>query len=260
MKGLICNGPAAQATAVAPAYKTIETAYKMTSTSSRIMVTSGLTTRFVVFDWIDSNANVEEYFDGAKSTLTLKRPAAVNAMHTSAAVYSDADVVTAVYTEGVKDTAGYKQTNTWGAGDGKMMVGDRAAAGSTYKWYGEVYAIRLYNRALTDAEIANDRLVDMLRFDDKPLLSNLPNGVTVRITATEMSGEGDDLTTWTPKEGGVVTVIADGSESGEFRWHPGKGVWRLTMEYMSGTTLLRTDATLFDLRRYKPDGTVLIFR
>ena len=261
VKGLICNGPAAQATAAAPAYTTIETAYKMTSTSSRIMVTSGLTTRFVVFDWIDSNANVEEYFDGAKSTLTLKRLAAVNAMHTSAAVYSG-DTVASLYSEGVKDTSGYKQTNTWGAGDGRLTIGARLSTSAKveYPWYGEVYAIRLYNRALTDAEIANDRLVDMLRFDDKPLLSNLPNGVTVRITATEMSGEGDDLTTWTPKEGGIVTVIADGSKSGEYTWHPGKGVWRLTMEYMSGTTLLRTDATLFDLRHYKPDGTVFIFR
>lgn len=256
---LVCAGAAAQATTKASAYTTIETAYKMTSTSGRIMVTSGLNTRFVVFDWIDSNKNVEEYFSGLDAnTLTIKRATQLDRMHTSAAVYSG-NTVSAIYSEGVKDVSGFVQKNSWGVGDGKMMVGDRIN-GKAYPWTGEIYAIRFYNRALTDAEIANDRLIDMLRFDAKPLLENLPDGVRYSVTAIELAGEGDDLTTWTPKEGGVVKVLADKAPAGSCEWHPAKGVWKLKLEFYSGNLLLRTDESLFDLRHFKAGGLSIIIR
>jgi hypothetical protein len=65
---LFCNnGAGAQGASATPAYKTIEIVYKMTWAGGRIMFSSGIKSRFAVFD---SNGK-RLYFDGEKATKTI---------------------------------------------------------------------------------------------------------------------------------------------------------------------------------------------
>ena len=69
-----------------------------------------------------------------------------------------------VYAYGVAhDDDGTSTGHWWGTGDGHILIGDRAETGSS-PWWGEVYTIRIYNRALAAEEIAANYKLDMERF------------------------------------------------------------------------------------------------
>ena len=55
-------------------------------------------------------------------------------------------------------------TDSWSNNDRQLAVGARITGPAVYPYKGEVHAIRVYDRALTDAELAHNFLLDSIRF------------------------------------------------------------------------------------------------
>lgn len=160
--GLSVNGCSAKGVSATSGYRTIEVVYKMSG--GRILFASGNSSaRFVLFDSA-SAPGTQAYFDGSRVTRYIPTSLDSGAPRTIAATYDESPAVTAVYSRGLPDTSGKTMSNGWVLGDGKVMIGDRAAAGTSYAWQGIVYSIRLYDRELTAEEIAANSKVDLLRF------------------------------------------------------------------------------------------------
>ena len=151
------GGAGAQGASATPAYKTIEVVYRMTDAGGRILFNSGINTRFVVFD----GDGTRLYFDGSTDTKRINCSHDADKVRFAAATY-DGSTVSNLYFNGEVQT-GVAHRNTWGTGDKKVAVGDRTL-GQNYPWTGEVFAIRLYDRALTAAEIAENCAIDKARF------------------------------------------------------------------------------------------------
>ena len=152
----------AQGAAAAPAYRTIEVFYKMTSASGRILFNSGRNKQFVFFD----SSGTKGYFDGSnRDTKYVAWTFDATALRSMAATYTESNVVNAVYRDGTAVENGTHK-GSWNTGDGKIMIGDRAVAGSSYSWSGEVYALRLYSTELTAEQIAANHAIDVARFTD----------------------------------------------------------------------------------------------
>ena len=140
--GLSVNGCSAKGTSATTAYRTIEVVYKMSG--GRILFASGnAQTRFVLFDSASAPGTMA-YFDGTKTTKYIPTSLMPGAPRAIAATYNESSAVDAIYYNGAQDTNGKTLSNSWSIGDGKVMIGDRAAAGTAYTWQGTVYAIRLY--------------------------------------------------------------------------------------------------------------------
>jgi hypothetical protein len=162
-RALVANGLSAFAPVNAPEYKTIEVVCKRTSTEGRIMFNSGYKTRFVLFD---KTSTMRTYFSGdtksgGKTTLQMLQPFSASEINFFAARYDDNGNVESVFKDANQREEG-TYYNEWNPGTG-ITVGGRIAA-SDYPWYGEVYAIRLYNRRLTKAELARNHRIDCKRF------------------------------------------------------------------------------------------------
>ncbi len=197
---LAVSGPSAVGTNTAPAYKTIEVLYRATNRGGRILFASGLRSRFVLFD--AHNTLVAwpyawGYFDGSDATRTARTPfVRVNTSvpNALAAVY-DGDTVRDVYCDGAEKVSG-RHYNTWYAGDGVIMIGDRKATGE-YPWYGEVYAIRLYDVVLTPEQIARNHAIDVKRYFTSALYDK--TGMVSFWDAIDNTGTGthdSNATTW----------------------------------------------------------------
>ena len=159
---LVVNGPSAVGETAAPKYETIEVVYRMTKDGGRILFNSGYTSRFVLFDPA-SGSPKKIYLDG--TIATAHTPYCSWALNTNevccvSGTY-DGDDVSDIYFDGSQKNDGI-HGNNWGA-SGTVVVGGRLLA-SQQSWYGEVYAIRLYNRRLTKAELAYNNKIDRLRF------------------------------------------------------------------------------------------------
>ena len=154
---------AAYGTEAATTYKTIEILFKKTSWGSRILFWGGTKSRYVVFDNKDQNPFHWVYFDGDKRTLYAKtRCYEPNAL---VATYDDNNAVTQIYSDGAPKVTS-TLINTWSPGDNCVTLGWRSVttAAKDYGWDGEVYSIRLYNRALTPEEVARNHAIDVKRF------------------------------------------------------------------------------------------------
>ena len=151
------SGSSAAATKAASAYKTIEIVFR--STSGRIVFCSGIRSRWLLCDI--SGSNLQFYFDGDKSTRYYQVYNDATQDRFFSAVYDDANTVTNIYDSGVSVDSGSKQ-NTWNLG-GQVRLGDRYANAS-YPWYGRIYAIRLYDHALSPEELLRHRVIDGVRF------------------------------------------------------------------------------------------------
>ena len=164
---LVVNGASAVGATSMPGYMTIEVVYRMTNHTGRILFTSGNdeTKQMVLFDNAKyTNRIVRGYFSGINgANLGVEWPFDASALRCMAATYANAGVTAnAVYADGVPRSDG-AVTNSWLAGN-RMMIGNRTGTSSSYPWYGEVSAIRLYNRELTPEMIAANHLIDMKRF------------------------------------------------------------------------------------------------
>lgn len=267
---LVVNGLSATGRVATAAYRTIELAFRMTK-SGRVLFASGslegaagasgdLRRRLVVFDHI--NNSTQAYFDGCIDTLYLPWILNAQKLRTMTGIYNDSHVVTRVYGDGVQDTSGKTWKNTWGNGgkDGVATVGNRWNANANYNWYGDLYAIRLYNRELTSAEIANNHALDLYRFSGE---GGAPAGqFSARITVVQVTGEGDDVSTWTEEVPGTAKTLMQRADEGEVAWYAQRGVWRVTFELLFGTEkyLFHTETQVFDLRQLGVDGTKFFFR
>lgn len=154
------SGHSAAATSAGPAYKTIEIVYRMTDSGGRILFScGGDDTRVVIFD----GSGAKGYFDGRSPKIATKCVAWTynsSVRRSMTGVYGDDGKVAAVYGDGEARNDG-TNANNWNPGT-VMSIGDRYA--SSYPWYGEVYAIRLYSTALTPEQIAANHAIDEARF------------------------------------------------------------------------------------------------
>ena len=184
-------------------YKTIEIVYKKAPSNGRILFCGGVATRYVVFDYTDTEApfvNAQVYFDGAKDT----RHTVVGDLEPTslAAVYDDSGAVVDIYRDGAESDAGSKPANAWSVDGNSQQVrlGCRSInpdSANRQGWEGEVYTVRLYDRVLTAAEISRNYAIDRARFFGEVFATNV-------IVATAVEGlEGAEPS-------GVYAIDAEG--------------------------------------------------
>jgi hypothetical protein len=85
--------------------------------------------------------------------------------HAISATYgSHATEVKGVYLDSIKQSLG-SINNSWSAdGSGRLSLGGRARNFGTHNFGGSFYSVRIYDKELTDAEIAHNYAVDKERF------------------------------------------------------------------------------------------------
>ena len=165
---LSINSVAAYGSTKAPAYKTIEVVYsKPFQTKGCVLFHSGIANRFVLFRYeADLAPRNKVYFEAGKSTKFFYKRATPGEVTSAVALYGDDDSVVDLFCDGERKTDG-TYTEGWGLRN-RVSVGGRygdspdQVEGSPSK--GEVYAIRLYSRRLTKAELAHNNIVDRKRF------------------------------------------------------------------------------------------------
>ena len=234
-RALVVNGVSAVADGVAPEYKTIEVVCKRTSAGGRIMFNSGLKTRFVLFDAVET-VNQRAYFSGDtadnQSTVTkyVYQPYCASEILFLAGRYDDNGIVTDVFKDANQREDGARGNN-WGVGTG-ITIGGRLNTANPYLWYGEVYAIRLYNRRLTKAELARNHRIDCKRFLTSS--SYVQEGLTAHWDGTDNVGRGQhDSSAMTWKNlvsGGLDLTI-------------GSGVWTDSALMSVGSTTMAATGT-----------------
>ena len=168
-KSLAVNGLSATAASAGPAYKTIEIVYRMSKSGRILFSCGGDKSRVVIFD----GDGTKGYFDGSATTKCVEWTFDPVVRRSMTAVYGEDGKVSSVYGNGSIRNDG-TLNNNWNAGT-VMSIGDRWA--SSYPWYGEVYAIRLYSTALTPEQISANHAIDEARFTQ--VTSNIERGVAV---------------------------------------------------------------------------------
>ena len=167
-RALVVDGVSAAGSTAAPEYKTIEVVFKRTNKNGngRIMFNSGLRTRFVLFD---GSSYIAAYFsghtvnDGSVVTKCIYQDFIPSEINFMAARYDDNGIVTDVFKDADLRTDG-TICNPW-YHSATIYIGGRVMNGvEEYKWYGEVYAIRLYGTRLTKAQLAHNHRIDCQRF------------------------------------------------------------------------------------------------
>ena len=116
---------------------------------------------------------------------TLQKPT----QETVAVLFDDSPKATSCFQNGA-NPAGKKSTNWWGAPTYPAMhIGGRTGqGGGDYQTYGyTIHAVRLYNRALTKAEIRQHAMIDQIRFFGAPA-DLMPSGSTCALTTTAGTG------------------------------------------------------------------------
>ena len=223
-RSLTVYGASAVCSNSLPAYKTIEVVYKMKKPGGRLLFCSGGTSqvsdfRFVVFNRDGETSGLTGYFSGAWKVPAPHvvwdsfDPSAVRSMaatYNNGEAYADNGNVAAVYADGVVRDDGSADTS-WGLGDGHIMIGDRAAAGA-YPWFGEVYTIRVYSRALSAEEIAANHAIDEARFcvpaQDEGYVTD---GLVARWDGIDNAGTGThnpNATVWKDLAGNIDLTLA----------------------------------------------------
>jgi hypothetical protein len=223
-RSLTVYGAAAVCSNSLPAYKTIEVVYKMKKPGGRLLFCSGGTSqvsdfRFVVFNRDGETSGLTGYFSGAWKVPAPHvvwdsfDPSAVRSMaatYNNGEAYADNGNVAAVYADGVARDDGSADTS-WGLGDGHIMIGDRAEAGA-YPWFGEVYTIRIYSRALSAEEIAANHAIDEARFYAPPLDEGyVSDGLVARWDGIDNAGTGThdpNATVWKDLAGNINLTLA----------------------------------------------------
>ena len=224
-RSLTVYGAAAVCSNSLPAYKTIEVVYKMKKPGGRLLFCSGGTSQVSDFRFIVFNRDGGEmsgttgYFSGAWQVPSKHvvwdsfDPSAVRSMaatYNNGEAYAEHGNVSAVYADGVARDDGSADTS-WGLGDGHIMIGDHAEAGS-YPWFGEVYTIRVYSRALSAEEIAANHAIDEARFyapaQDEGYVTD---GLVARWDGIDNAGTGThdpNATVWKDLAGNIDLTLA----------------------------------------------------
>ena len=223
-RSLTVYGAAAVCSNSLPAYKTIEVVYKMKKRDGMLLFCSGGTSqvsdfRFIVFNRDGETSGTTGYFSGAWKVPAPHviwdsfDPSAVRSMtatYNNGEAFAEHGNVSAVYADGVARDDGSADTS-WGLGDGHIMIGDRAEAGA-YPWFGEVYTIRVYDRALSAEEIAANHAIDEARFyapaQDEGYVAD---GLVARWDGIDNAGTGTHdptATVWKDLAGNIDLTLA----------------------------------------------------
>ena len=183
-KALYVNGAGAAGSTAAPRYTTIEVVYKMLS--GACLFTSGLKwgdtawylSRIVAFSGGKYAVFVNAH-DGNPigKTIYVSDAYDSSSVHSLFAVYADnnSDSVVEAGRDGIVSST-WSTTTSWYDATGVVMVGDRKTNARSEPWSGEIYAIRLYNRALTYRELATNHAVDEARFGVSGWYSYISSG------------------------------------------------------------------------------------
>lgn len=111
--------------------------------------------------------------------------------------YSSSKPVSPIYTNGSSLVSG-TGNNSWGSPNSTTtFIGVRANKADNTHFPGSIYSIRLYNRQLTDEEIAANYMVDRMRFDAE-----------FRASALQVSSAPDSLGSPLPSLGMVTGLSA----------------------------------------------------
>lgn len=237
-RSLTVYGAAAVCYDSLPAYKTIEVVYKMKKPDGRLLFCSGGTAQvndfhFIAFNRSGETSGTKAYFSGA---YLVPSPHVVwdsfdpSVVRSMAATYNNGEAyaangnVAAVYADGVARNDGSADT-AWGLGDGHIMIGDRAEAGA-YPWFGEVYTIRIYSRALSAEEIAANHAIDVARFyapaQDEGYVAD---GLVARWDGIDNAGTGTHdpaATVWKDLAGNLDLTL--NSSAGSVGWTGGNAL------------------------------------
>ena len=206
---LVANGIAAKCATAAPDYKTIEVVYKRTSNDGRALFSGGAINQFVVFDNAGGGSN-DVYFAGVSGTPMHRLAFNASEICFASAQYDDTGATSGLYMDSESVTTSPKY-NTWYASEGISVGGRYHSSYGAYAWYGEVYAIRLYNRRLTAYEMAHNYRVDCKRF--LTATSYVQDGLLAHWDGIDNAGIGIhdySSTTWKNLSPNRLTLAADG--------------------------------------------------
>ena len=198
-KALYVDGAGAAGSTAAPRYTTIEVVYKMAG--GACLFVSGL--KWGNTDWYISrivafSGGTRAIFTNAHEGQTIYIPDANgDVVHSLSAVYEDnsSDVVISASMDGYVRTQNTVQTS-WYDATGVVMVGDRKTTARSEPWAGEIYAIRLYDRALSVGELAANQKVDSARFGVSGWYSCIASGdpIAAAIADSYVAVEASPLT------------------------------------------------------------------
>ena len=206
---LVANGIAAKCATAAPDYKTIEVVFRRTRDDGRVLFSGGAVNQFVVFDNAGGGTN-NLYYSGVKNTPLCKYEFNATEIRFAAARFDDAGAVSGIYMDG-ESVATLPKPDTWTAGEGISVGGRYHSSYGAYAWYGEVYAIRLYNRRLTAYEMAHNYRVDCKRF--LTTTSYFKDGLLAHWDGIDNAGIGvhnSAATTWKNLSPNRLTLAEDG--------------------------------------------------
>ena len=160
---LAVNGCAASGSTITPAYKTIEIVYsKPFQERSCVFFHSGMASRYFLFRYVAKEAPSNwVHFAASTSTKYFSKAPHADEITCAAALYDDNDNVIDIACDGERRNDG-TYTEGWGVRD-RVSVGGRPSS-ENYPAQGKVYAIRLYSRRLSKAELARNNMIDRKRF------------------------------------------------------------------------------------------------
>ena len=198
-QALYVNGAGAAGSTAAPRYTTIEVVYKMAG--GACLFVSGL--KWGNTDWYISrivafSGGTRAIFTNAHEGQTIYIPDANgDVVHSLSAIYesNNSDVVISASMDGYVRTQNTVQTS-WYDATGVVMVGDRKTTARSEPWAGEIYAIRLYDRALSVGELAANQKVDAARFGVSGWYSCIASGdpIAAAIADSYVAVEASPLT------------------------------------------------------------------
>ena len=78
-----------------------------------------------------------------------------------------------------------------------------------------------------------------------------------RVTIVQLTGEGDDVTTWTDVVPNTFKELVKKPGEGEVKWRARKGVWKAAFDILNNDTSIRTEEAIFDLRNSIAPGLLI---
>ena len=159
---LIVNGCSATYGAKGPEVRTVEFLLRHTTLTSKsgILFDAGHKNRL----WVADSNGGRYRFSSSATTKYLSLPYDEMADRAISVAYASAGNVSQVLLDGVDATSADAVGNDTNTGAG-FMIGDRAES-DTYPWIGNVYAVRVYNRTLSEQEMRANQTVDAIRYLD----------------------------------------------------------------------------------------------
>ena len=222
-KSFVCagGGYAAAASAVAPAYHTVETCFNRNSSGTAIMMNATKSlNRYIAFS--DSTLGFSWINNNTENLSTPNVAAKVDQQY--AATY-EGDSVVNIFKKGSRladeDLKMTKFTNLFSCD--YLTIGSRQTAANEHPWVGKIHTIRLYDRALTDDELLFNANIDRLRYEGVDLTT-----LTWPTNCRYENGQLEFFVKLAVNVTGVGTVEVTGGPAAEGAWMAAGSEIRLT--------------------------------